>query len=82
MGTPISSGKRWTGAPASSPMAIFIHPGASAQTSRVIVTFSNGLDGGTELRFIQENFVDQVTASSHAQDWNGRLDRLPTCLAG
>jgi len=62
-------------------MPIFNQPGAPAQTSRVTVTFSNGLDGGTELRFIQENFVDQVTASSHAQDWNDRFDRLPTCLA-
>lgn len=82
MGTPISSGKRWTGAPASSPMAIFNQPGAPAQTSRVTVTFSNWSDGATELRFIHEYFVDQVTASSYAQDWNGRLDRLPTCLAG
>lgn len=82
MGTPISSGKRWTGAPASSPVAIFIHPGASAQTSRVIVTFSNWSEGGTELRVIHGNFGDKVTASSYAQDWNDRLDRFSTCFAG
>ncbi len=82
MGTPISSGKRWTGAPASSPMPTFNQPGAPAHTSRVAVTFSNWSDGGTELRFIHENFADQATASSYAQDWSGRLDRLPNCLAG
>ncbi|MFO1012769.1 MAG: SRPBCC domain-containing protein [Caulobacteraceae bacterium] len=38
-------------------------------------------DGGTELTLTHEHLPDEAARASHAQGWNGLLDKLPLFLA-